>query len=241
MVPSSAESRRRYEVARSGYAGGVSAQPFERDALGLVADQPVLCGEIGPFSQAPGEPGATGRVADDQQGGAALGRCEATVAEESHLPAGTVCAVSPNFRDAGATAGGVRHGERLAMVDRLLAIRARRGFDYGGRSGVTGFFVWAFYRFLERARGHRSSWRDGHPGGWDEHAGTARFDQSQRGHSPFLYANLCLAYGRSGGSTQCESGQFRGADDRRGRRAGRFGAGNAAADRSGLECAGDRS
>ena len=61
-------------------------------------------------------------------------------------------AVSSNLGHARPAAGGARHGRRLGVVDRLLAVRARRGRSRARRSRVHGVFVRAVRRILERVR-----------------------------------------------------------------------------------------
>ena len=78
------------------------------------------------------------------------------VRRQPDLSARALRPLSPHVRHARPAAAGARHGRRLAVVDRLLAVRARRGRGRPRGPRGAGLLVRSVHRLLERPR-RRSS------------------------------------------------------------------------------------
>ena len=140
-----------------------------------------------------------------------------------------------DVRHARPAARGARHGRRLAVVDRGLAVRARRGRDDAQRSGAVGVFVRAVHRILERVRRDRGPRGAGDSGRRAGQPGADRADsRTTQATALFCTPTYALRLAEVAAEHNINLAHLSGGEDRRGRRAGRQRAGDSRADRAGL-------
>ena len=155
------DDRQRIQQLDRAALSAAAVEEAQRTARRTTRAQRLLPAQARRLPRTARKPRSTRLAAAHQQTRTSTATRRRAFRRQSHVPDRTLRPLPPNLRHPRPAARRRRHGRRLAVVDRSLAIRARRGARHSRRSRPARVFVRPVHRLLERIRRARRARRTG--------------------------------------------------------------------------------